>query len=76
MKERVTVDFDSESYYLDGKYWASWDHFGEEMAEQINILLDKEEQKLNDYKDRVKQALIDYSRVEYIAEELDIDLGD
>lgn len=42
MKERVTVDFDTEGYYLDGKYWCSWDDFGEQMAEEINKLLHKE----------------------------------
>lgn len=36
MKERVTIDFDEKSYYLDGEYWESWDNYGEEMAEAIN----------------------------------------
>lgn len=44
--ERVTVDFDSESYYLDGKYWESWDDYGEEMADAINKLLDSEKRKV------------------------------
>lgn len=44
--ERVTVDFDSESYYLDGKYWESWDDYGEEMADAINKLLDSEKEKV------------------------------
>ena len=44
--ERVTVDFDSESYYLDGKYWESWDDYGEEMADAINNLLDNEKEKV------------------------------
>ena len=30
--KRVTVDFDSESYCLDGEYWESLDNYGEEMA--------------------------------------------
>ena len=38
-KERVTVDFDEQSYYLDGEYWESWDNYGEEMADAINKLL-------------------------------------
>lgn len=42
MNERVTVNFDEESYYLDGEYWESWDSYGEEMADAINILLDKQ----------------------------------
>ena len=47
--QRVTVDFDEQSYYLDGEYWESWDNYGEEMAERINELLnelDKENRKL------------------------------
>lgn len=40
-KKRVTVDFDEESYYLDGEYWESWDNYGEEMADKINILLNE-----------------------------------
>ena len=44
--ERVTVDFDSESYYLDGKYWESLDDYGEEMADAINKLLDSEKRKV------------------------------
>lgn len=43
-KERVTVDFDSESYYLDGRYWTSFDNFGEEMADKINNLLNKQDE--------------------------------
>ena len=43
-KERVTVDFDSESYYLDGAYWTSWNNYGEEMADKINNLLNKQEE--------------------------------
>lgn len=48
IKERVTVDFDEESYYLDGEYWESWDNYGEEMAEEINKLLDKEDKKIKE----------------------------
>lgn len=40
-KERVTVDFDEQSYYLDGEYWESWDNYGEEMADAINKLLNE-----------------------------------
>ena len=59
MTERVTVDFDEESYYLDGKYWESWDNYGEEMADAINELLDKEQRKvaetlLKHYRDLTK----------------------
>ena len=53
VKERVTVDFDSESYYLDGEYWESWDHFGEEMADSIN----KEFNKLAEENNQLKQEL-------------------
>ena len=49
-KERVTVDFDSESYYLDGEFWESWDNYGEEMANTINKLLNEQENKLNQIK--------------------------
>ena len=52
-EKRVTVDFDSESYYLDGEYWESWDNFGEEMADAINKLLEE----LNDENDVHKQQL-------------------
>ena len=45
-KGRVTVDFDEESYYLDGEYWESWDSYGEEMAEEINKLLDKQDKEI------------------------------
>ncbi len=40
-EKRVTVDFDTESYYLDGEYWESWDNYGEEMADAINKEFDK-----------------------------------
>lgn len=45
-KGRVTVDFDEESYYLDGEYWESWDSYGEEMADEINKLLDKQDKEI------------------------------
>ena len=48
INERVTVDFDSESYYLDGEYWESWDNYGEEMADKINELFNElQEEKEN-----------------------------
>ena len=46
IKKRVKVDFDSESYILDGEYWESWDNYGEEMANAINKLLDSEKRKV------------------------------
>ena len=46
LKKRVTVDFDSKSYYLDGEYWKSWDSYGEEMADEINKLLDKQDKEI------------------------------
>lgn len=46
IKERVTVDLDAECYYLDGEFWVSWDHYGEEMADSINILLNKQEETI------------------------------
>lgn len=48
MNKRVTVDFDEESYYLDGEYWTSWDHYGEQMAEDINKLLDKQDKQIKE----------------------------
>ncbi|MBQ2654046.1 MAG: hypothetical protein IJF83_10860 [Methanobrevibacter sp.] len=42
---RITVDFDSESYYYGDQYFESWDNFGEEMADAINNLLDQIENK-------------------------------
>lgn len=47
-RERVTVNFDEESYYLDGEYWESWDNYGEEMAEEINKLLDKQDKRIKE----------------------------
>ena len=55
--ERVTVDFDSESYYLDGEYWESWDNYGEEMADKINELLNK----LHEEKEQLKSRINDYN---------------
>ena len=52
-KERVTVDFDEESYYLDGEYWESWDNYGEEMADAIN----KEFNKLAEENEQLKSVL-------------------
>jgi len=43
-KERVTVDFDEECYYLDDEFWISWDKFGEDMADTINDLLNEQEE--------------------------------
>ena len=40
------MNFDEESYYLDGEYWESWDSYGEEMAEEINKLLDKQDKEI------------------------------
>lgn len=45
-KERVTVDFDEESYYLDDEFWISWDKFGEDMADKINELLNEQEERI------------------------------
>ncbi len=58
MTERVTVDFDSESYYLDGEYWESWDNYGEEMADAIN----KEFNKLEKENEQLKQELFETSK--------------
>lgn len=52
-EQRVTVDFDSESYYLDGEYWESWDNYGEEMADAIN----KEFNKLTEENEELKQKI-------------------
>ena len=49
-KERVTVDFDSECYYLDGEFWTSWDNYGEEMADSINNLLNKQDEEIKSLK--------------------------
>ena len=59
--ERVTVDFDSQSYYLDGEYWESWDNYGEEMADKINELLNElaEENKLHKERISLLSSLLD-----------------
>lgn len=53
-EKRVTVDFDSKSYYLDGEYWESWDNYGEEMAEKINKLLDKQDKRIKELEKELK----------------------
>lgn len=55
IKERVTVNFDEESYYLDGEYWESWDSYGEEMAEEINKLLDKQDKRIKNLEEENKE---------------------
>ena len=45
MRERFKADLDDECYYLDGKYFESWDNFGEEMADKLNKFLEKENNK-------------------------------
>ena len=52
-KERVTVDLDEESYYLDGEFWTSWDHYGEQMAYEINKLLNEQEETIQTQKDYI-----------------------
>ena len=66
LNQRVTVDFDSESYYLDGKYWESWDNYGEEMADAINKEFNKlaeENEQLNRDIDEIEK---DNERLEQI----------
>lgn len=70
INERVTVDFDEQSYYLDGEYWESWDNYGEEMADKINELLNELSEENQQLKERnegiastnweVKKILINY----------------
>ena len=77
MKKRVTVDFDEESYYLDGEYWTSWDHYGEEMAEKINELLNKQDKTIKDRDALIKaknQQLDDVKRILYKFQDYDHDL--
>lgn len=57
INERVTVDFDSESYYLDGEYWESWDNYGEEMAEKINKLLNEINNENEQFKNKVYSVI-------------------
>ena len=59
-KERVTVDFDEQSYYLDGEYWESWDNYGEEMADAINKLLNDLAEENKELKNDEKQLSIDF----------------
>ena len=78
MNERVTVDFDSESYYLDGEYWESWDNYGEEMADAINEVLEKQDKIIknkeslikakNEQLDDVKQILQKHNQTEILKE--------
>ncbi len=62
--ERVTVDFDKQSYYLDGEYWESWDNYGEEMADKINQLLNELYEENQFLKEKEKDML-DYLKNEY-----------
>ena len=57
INERVTVDFDSESYYLDGEYWESWDNYGEEMADKINELLNEVAEENKGIQDKIFKLL-------------------
>lgn len=67
IEQRVTVDFDSESYYLDGEYWTSWSHYGEEMADAINILLNEQEAEIKKLKEMVQELYeLDSKRSLYI----------
>ena len=61
MSERVTVNFDEESYYLDGEYWIDWDKFGEDMADAVNKLLTdlSDENKQLKKSNQRKQKFID-----------------
>ncbi len=60
IKKRVSVDFDSESYYLDGEYWESWDNYGEEMADAINELLNEQDARIKDLEARVLEVSNSY----------------
>lgn len=53
-EQRVTVDFDSESYYLDGEYWESWDNYGEEMADAVNKEFNKLAKENNELKQEIE----------------------
>ena len=53
-KERVTVDLDAECYYLDGEFWTSWDHYGEQMADEINKLLNEQEETIQSLNEELK----------------------
>ena len=60
INERVTVEFDEQSYYLDGEYWESWDNYGEEMADAINKLLNDLAEENKELKNDEKQLSIDF----------------
>jgi len=62
-EKRVTVDFDEESYYLDGEYWESWDNYGEEMADAINELLNEESNKREQENEELRKELKVYRKV-------------
>lgn len=62
-EKRVTVDFDEESYYLDGEYWESWDNYGEEMADAINELLNEESNKKEQENEELRKELEVYRKV-------------
>lgn len=65
-KERVTVDFDSESYYLDGEFWVSWDHYGEDMADNINNLLNKQDERIKQHEELISEQAI---QLDYLKDE-------
>lgn len=56
-KERVTVDLDAQCYYLDNEFWVSWDNYGEQMAEEINKLLNKQEEEIQRLKARNEELI-------------------
>lgn len=58
-KERVTVDLDAECYYLDGEFWISWDHYGEDMADEINKLLNEQDERIKE----LEQVLDDFKPI-------------
>ena len=64
-KERVTVDLDEESYYLDGEFWVSWDKYGEHMADEINKLLNVQDNEIQ----RIYSTLD--NRIEKLQEDLE-----
>lgn len=49
---RLSVEFDSESYYYGDEYFGSWDSFGEGMADAVNKLLELSEKKTLDLIDK------------------------
>ena len=69
-KERVTVDLDAECYYLDGEFWESWDNYGEEMADEINKLLNEQDERIKELEkenEKLKKELFE-SEKDYIME--------